>query len=264
MIAEAEVQEYLDEIRAEVCSRCVERPYGGPPCLPLGKPCGVELHLPQLVEAVRQVHSERIEPYLNHNRKEVCESCTYLHGEFCPCPMDRLAVLVVEAIEAVDRRRARRDWPKQFLADLPGADRPSVQEVVRVYKEATGAWVGCDWSTWFGPNGMDLQGRTAAEADARAAAAVDRDERTDWAAAAVWLREVERRAALAEEEAGLAVTAAGAESWREARDHARRAWSLEFNTGRPLHRQPSTWQRLYDVIETLAAAHGAVELDIVS
>ena len=32
MVAECELAEYLDEIRREVCSRCVERPPGGPPC----------------------------------------------------------------------------------------------------------------------------------------------------------------------------------------------------------------------------------------
>ena len=53
MIAETDLHEYLDEIRQEVCSRCVERPLGGPPCGPLGKPCGVELHLAGLVEAVQ-------------------------------------------------------------------------------------------------------------------------------------------------------------------------------------------------------------------
>src|SRR5947209_8362018 len=101
MIASPEMQEYLDQIRQEVCSRCVERPAGGPPCLPLGKPCGVELHLPQLVESVREVHSDLIGPYLATNRRQVCEQCPYLHhADYCPCPMDSLAVLVVEAIEA--------------------------------------------------------------------------------------------------------------------------------------------------------------------
>src|SRR5262245_42035378 len=101
MTASAPVEEYLEEIRREVCSRCVERPAGGPPCLPLGKPCGVELHLPQLVESVRQVHSGLIEPYLDANHQHVCTRCSYLDSEFCPCPMDTLAVLVVQAVEAV-------------------------------------------------------------------------------------------------------------------------------------------------------------------
>ena len=42
MITETELDEYQDEIRNVVCSRCVERPPGGPPCAPLGKECGIE------------------------------------------------------------------------------------------------------------------------------------------------------------------------------------------------------------------------------
>jgi hypothetical protein len=106
MVAQAEFSEYLDEIRAQVCSRCVERPPGGPPCAPLGKLCGVEMHLPELIAAVRQVRSGRIAPYLENNRRQICEHCAARHSDVCPCSMDYLAVLVVQAIEAVDERRA--------------------------------------------------------------------------------------------------------------------------------------------------------------
>jgi hypothetical protein len=105
MVAECELAEYLDEIRREVCSRCVERPPGGPPCAPLGKECGVELHLRELIDTIHEVHSDSIVPYLLNNRHKVCEHCANLHASSCPCPMDYLAVLLVQAVEAVDRRR---------------------------------------------------------------------------------------------------------------------------------------------------------------
>jgi hypothetical protein len=105
MPVEADLNEYLDEIRQYVCSRCVERPPGGPPCVPLGKQCGIEMHLPKLIAAVREVHSPWIVPYLEQNRKLICQSCPALHSSDCPCPMDYLAVLLVEAIEAVEERR---------------------------------------------------------------------------------------------------------------------------------------------------------------
>jgi hypothetical protein len=111
MLTEADLKEYLDEIRQEVCPRCVERPPGGPPCAPLGKQCGIELHLPRLIDAVHEQHSDLIWPYLANNRKKVCERCTFLHSAICPCPMDYLSVLLVEAVEAVDERRARRPAP---------------------------------------------------------------------------------------------------------------------------------------------------------
>lgn len=111
MTTEAELGEYLDQIRQTVCSRCVERPVGGPPCLPLGKLCGVELHLESLVDSIHQVKSNRIAPYLDHNRQEICEHCALLHSSVCPCPMDYLAMLLVQAVETVDDRRASGEMP---------------------------------------------------------------------------------------------------------------------------------------------------------
>ena len=105
MVAEPELGEYLDEIRRKVCSRCVERPPGGPPCAPLGKECGIELHLPELIGAIHEVRSDSIVPYLLNNHHKICEHCALQHSSVCPCPMDYLAVLLVQAVEAVDRRR---------------------------------------------------------------------------------------------------------------------------------------------------------------
>ena len=52
MYSQQQLAEYMDEIRKDVCSRCIERPPGGPPCAPLGKRCGIELNLPQLIDAI--------------------------------------------------------------------------------------------------------------------------------------------------------------------------------------------------------------------
>ena len=103
-LAPGVLTEYLDEIRKEVCSRCIERPPGGPPCAAQGKACGIELHLRELVDAIHDVRSDWIETYLMHNRERICENCPFLHSTICPCPMDYLAVPLVEAVESVDRR----------------------------------------------------------------------------------------------------------------------------------------------------------------
>jgi hypothetical protein len=105
MAADPELAEYLDEIRRQVCARCIERPPGGPPCAPLGKQCGIEQHLPELIDAIHRVDSGSIVPYLNANRHLVCEHCPQQGHSGCPCPMDYLAVLVVQAVETVDERR---------------------------------------------------------------------------------------------------------------------------------------------------------------
>jgi hypothetical protein len=107
MNSAAELNEYMDEIRQQVCSRCIERPPGGPPCAPLGKQCGVEAHLPELIDAIHDVNSPGIAKYLDNNRREICTTCPALHSSLCPCPMDYLAVLLVQAVETVDLRRAQ-------------------------------------------------------------------------------------------------------------------------------------------------------------
>jgi hypothetical protein len=65
------LNDYLSEIRAHVCSRCTERPPGGPPCEPLGKRCGVELNLRWLVYAVHHRGPAR-ENYIRSFREDVC------------------------------------------------------------------------------------------------------------------------------------------------------------------------------------------------
>jgi hypothetical protein len=126
MLAEAETAEYLAEIRDQVCSRCVERPEGGPPCTPRGKVCGVELHLPQLIEAIHDVHSDLIDPFLEHNRQNVCQRCAFLHSSSCPCPTDYLAVLLIQAVETVDQRHGGK--PRRTEPDAA----PSASEAERL------------------------------------------------------------------------------------------------------------------------------------
>ncbi len=113
----AQLSEYLAEIRANVCSRCVDKPPGGPPCLPLGKKCGVELHLPELIQSIRAVKSPLIASYLDHDRQEICAKCALLHSSTCPCPMDYLSVLLVQAVETVDQRRAEREAIREGCGD---------------------------------------------------------------------------------------------------------------------------------------------------
>jgi len=171
--------------------------------------------------------------------------------------MDTLAVLLIEAVETVDRRRAHRDSGRRLTAALPGSGRPDMAEIVHAFEDAVGTWTGCDWPTVFGRSALNLQDWTAGEAETKAVETAGIEKGVEWEAAAKWLTEVELRAEKAEAEAALAVAAANAGAWPEAVKHARRAWSLEFNTGRPLRHHPPTWQRLYEVIEVT----GKVQLD---
>jgi hypothetical protein len=105
MNRESVTEEYLDEIRAQVCDRCVEKAPGGPPCAPMGKMCGIEMHLPAYVKAIHEVQSPFIEPYLDRLHQSVCSQCARKGCDGCPCPMDYLLVLLVQAVETVDQRR---------------------------------------------------------------------------------------------------------------------------------------------------------------
>jgi hypothetical protein len=242
MVTTAELQEYLDEIRQQVCTRCVERPAGGPPCAPLGKVCGVEMHLPQLVEAIRSVHSPMLEPYIENDRRVICSRCSYLERSICPCPMDYLGGLIVKAVEEVDRRQRER------AAQL--------EMVHRAYEEATEQWAGCDWPTVFGKSGLDLNGLAPEEAEAMAIALAGTREAEDWCDAAVWLGQVADASVQAEIEAAAAVGAARAGRWGEAPEHAERAWAIEEATGRtPWYGRPPVWLPLARAVR---AAHVAL------
>jgi len=107
MLTEAELAEYLAEIREQVCRHCIERPPGGPPCAPLGKRCGIELHLADIVEIAHAARSRAIDPYIERFHCDVCSHCANRTTSQCPCPLESLLLLAIEAIEAVDERRGR-------------------------------------------------------------------------------------------------------------------------------------------------------------
>jgi hypothetical protein len=257
MVTQVELGEYLDEIREEVCSHCVERPPGGPPCVPLGKMCGVELHLENLVDSIHQVRSNRITPYLDHNRHEICEGCAFLHSNFCPCPMDYLAVLVVEAVEAVDERRRQRGETYQAVAV---ANEVPLEEIRQAYRQAAGSWTDCDWPTAMGESRLNLQGWRPAQAADMGQEAEDPQLAEDWYTASRSLAQIQQHAQLAEIHAAQAVLAAEEGRWRDALTRAEWAWALEFSSGRPLrHAPPHAWQRLRDRIEAAYLAHQPAE-----
>jgi hypothetical protein len=108
MNVEPDLEEYLDEIREHVCSRCIERPPGGPPCAPVGKRCGIELNLKPLVDAVHTVGNDSLDPYIEAFHDDVCAHCANQPTNQCPCPLEYLLLLAVEAIETVDERRRTR------------------------------------------------------------------------------------------------------------------------------------------------------------
>lgn len=100
-----EYEEYLTELREQVCSRCIVRQPGNPPCSSHGQACGIERHLPELVEICRTTDSALMDPYIEQLHDKICQDCEFRDKPGCPCPLDYLLQLAVEAVEAVERRR---------------------------------------------------------------------------------------------------------------------------------------------------------------
>ncbi len=105
MLTSTEYDEYLAELRSRVCSRCVERGPNSPPCAPHNNPCGIEAHLPELVELCRTTDSQQMATYLDKLHTLICPDCEYKDTNGCPCPLDYLLELAVQAVEAVELRR---------------------------------------------------------------------------------------------------------------------------------------------------------------
>jgi hypothetical protein len=107
MNAVIELDEYRTALRDEVCSRCIARLPNAPPCGPLGQGCGIERHLPALVELCRTTDSNLIDPYIEKLHDTICVGCEYHDKPSCPCPLNYLLKLAVEAVEKVEHRQAR-------------------------------------------------------------------------------------------------------------------------------------------------------------
>lgn len=107
MVEQAQLDEYMAEIREQVCSRCIDRPPGAPPCAPRGKRCGIELHLEEIVAVAHSARNRAMDPYIERFHEDVCLHCSNRPTSQCPCPLDPLLQLAIEAIETVDERYGR-------------------------------------------------------------------------------------------------------------------------------------------------------------
>ena len=75
---------------------------------PLGERCGIEINHAALIDAVHGVRSLTMDPYIDRFHDDVCTHCPNRVTDQCPCPLDALLLLAVEAIEGVDQHRQER------------------------------------------------------------------------------------------------------------------------------------------------------------
>lgn len=115
-----------------------------------------------------------------------------------------------------------------------------------VYRQARGAWTGCDWPTAFGETGLDLSGITSHQALLMSRATAG-PEAADWREAVRWLRLIEADAEAAEAAAGSAVEHTARGDLAPAVRAARAACDLEAR-----YHPVSVWADLRNLLEAAA------------
>lgn len=68
-------QVYMDSIRGRVCAVCLDQRDDGTCQLAGGRLCAIEGELPRVVEAVLAVRSDRMDPYVDAVKEQICEGC---------------------------------------------------------------------------------------------------------------------------------------------------------------------------------------------
>ncbi len=109
-------EEYWLAIEKKVFHACIDEKDGaGNVLLNAEEQCLIKRFLPKIVDAVSSVKSGTIEPYIGAIRHQVCTQCEHLKPDGtcdlrdrADCCLDRYVVLIVEAVEQVEREKIRR------------------------------------------------------------------------------------------------------------------------------------------------------------
>ncbi len=105
------LETYWDAVQCKFCTRCINSDEHGNCLLPGEDECILKFHFPKIVETVLSVKSDRMEPYIEALRRNVCAYCKHQSPDGkctlrvnLECCLDRYFPLIVEAIEEVDAR----------------------------------------------------------------------------------------------------------------------------------------------------------------
>lgn len=108
-VTQQQLDEHWQAVSARVCVKCIDGDADGNCRLSGVDQCGLKLHFPRIVETVLSVKSDRMEPYIEALRKNVCAYCVHQSpDEKCTfranvdCGLDRYFPLIVEAIEETE------------------------------------------------------------------------------------------------------------------------------------------------------------------
>ncbi len=104
--------QYLQMIQQRVCAKCIDTDEKGNCLLHVDEICAVEEFLPEIVQAIQRVQSDKVEDYVVELRNLVCSQCkhqsedgTCVVRNNLDCGLDRYFPLIIEAVEQVDESR---------------------------------------------------------------------------------------------------------------------------------------------------------------
>jgi len=66
----------MDAIRERVCAVCLDRRDEGACRLASGRVCALKSSLPEIVDVVRSVHSDRMDEYFDAREERICSRCS--------------------------------------------------------------------------------------------------------------------------------------------------------------------------------------------
>ena len=105
------MDEYLEAIRENVCSICVDSSESGICLLTNKEICAVEKYLPGIVDVVHSLQSDSTGEYVNLLRSKICSYCRLQDKsgncslrEDANCSLDRYFPYIVETIKGIDRK----------------------------------------------------------------------------------------------------------------------------------------------------------------
>ena len=93
-------------LREKICPSCVRFTASRMCSLPASRPCAIFKNLPAIVDIVRRVHSNAVDPYVDAVRLNVCAVCHFEdnHGA-CPmragldCALDTYLPIIINEVE---------------------------------------------------------------------------------------------------------------------------------------------------------------------
>jgi hypothetical protein len=97
-------------LRSRICPSCVRYTADHQCSLPADRPCVIFEALPTIAGVVQTVSSDRIDPYIDRIREDLCSVCHEDEHGRCPlrdnldCALDCYLPLVVDEIEAAMSR----------------------------------------------------------------------------------------------------------------------------------------------------------------